>query len=259
MALPPGRSGAAGAPSLGASNRASARLLRTRPPPARIAGAAAFSPPRLASRDPCEPPPNPGRTRSPSLSAPAPFPHRNRSGEGGGGGEGARLETGEARVRKVSGALCAPGLGVSLAGNAAAADFWEAQALPASLPASQHADSSSWRSHFSGGNLRGERAKETRSSHHPCKSGAGSVWKNWGWSGGKHRRVPFSFPTPPNQSSAGAPRVLRKDVRFWNLDSGLRNRSVPEVSRGVKAGLFSLPSRVPLTSPAVIVTPPPCV
>lgn len=36
-----------------------------------------------------------------------------------------------------------------------------------SLPASQHADSSRWRSHFSGGNLRGERAKETQSSHHP--------------------------------------------------------------------------------------------
>lgn len=130
MALPPGRSGAAGARSLRASERTSARPLRTRPPAARVAGAAAISPPRLVSRNPCEPPLNPERTRSPLLSAPAPLPHRNRSGEGG-GGEGARLGTGGARVRKVSGALCAPGLGVSLAGNAAAADFWEAQALPA--------------------------------------------------------------------------------------------------------------------------------
>lgn len=110
VALPPGRSGSAGARSSWASKRTSARPLRTRPLPARVAGAAAFSLPRLASRDWCEPPLTCGRTLSSSLSAPAPFPHRNRSGESG-GGEGARLETGGAKVRKVSGAPVRPRAG----------------------------------------------------------------------------------------------------------------------------------------------------
>lgn len=78
--------------------------------------------------------------------------------------------------QKVSGTFCARELGVGLARNAAAADFWEAQALPASLPASQQADSSRWRSHFSGGNLAGNgRRRRGARTTLICKSGAGSV------------------------------------------------------------------------------------
>jgi hypothetical protein len=82
-----------------------------------------------------------------------------------GGDEGARPGTGGPRVWKVSGALHPLGLGVPLARNAAAADFSET--LHASVPAAQQADSSRWRLHFSGGNLRVEPAKETQRAHRP--------------------------------------------------------------------------------------------
>lgn len=74
---------------LASRERTGARPLRSQPRLARVAGPAAFSPPRLLSRVLREPPLSSWRTRCPQLSAPAPLPHRNRSGEGR-GGEGVR-------------------------------------------------------------------------------------------------------------------------------------------------------------------------
>lgn len=119
--------------------------------------------------------PGPARAvfERPALPAPAPLPHRNRSGAGG-GGEGARAETGGLQVWKVSGILRPAPLSWKWGGwgghpgpSAAAADFWEAPALPPRSRLPSTLTQVAWRSHFSGGNLRGEPARETPSSLPP--------------------------------------------------------------------------------------------
>lgn len=126
----------------------------------------------------------PGPTRAvagrPALP-PAPLPHRNRSGAGG-AARAREQKSGGLQVWKVSGILrpATPswrwGVGGGHPGpGAAAADFWEAPALPPGSRLPSTLTQVAWRSHFSGGNLRENGRGRRRALYRPYQFPAGSV------------------------------------------------------------------------------------